>query len=407
MTTRQASLTVTAFWGCFGLAACAPINTPQTSALASLQTRLNGAWHLRFADADAERLDELEVSGRRQVVVPRVDTAPIVDPGARALDSELAETASAAALEKARNDEQYLNDHHMLLAPANHLSIAVTSFTVTIVHDSESSTYSYSASGESEKQLWAGIAVNVKSAWTDAALAQEIEGDHDLKLSQVFQPSPDGQALTVTLNVISPKLAPPFKPLTRMYVRVPAGAEGTAPASPAESPLSGDGFGEYHFGMTADAVQRVTACSRYYLGNSSSASIGRQPTVSCPVFDFDGLPMKLRLLFGADKTLALIELTWDGSSEQDGVEATDVVLSYLHRAVGDLQTVSGQPTTGKAVFAALAQQLAGDRTSRSSVVTIGPLRVVPNEDVGGHVLATRDRSGRVIGYSVGLAWTRR
>jgi len=66
------------------------------------------------------------------------------------------------------------------------------------------------------------MTVAVKSTWTAEALVQDIRGDHHLGLSQLFEPSPDGHILTVTLTVRSPRFSPPINRFTRTYVREPA-----------------------------------------------------------------------------------------------------------------------------------------------------------------------------------------
>jgi len=118
-------------------------------------------------------------------------------------------------------DEEYFNAHSKdFLAPIHVLNIAAAASTVTMVRDAQSSTFD--VTGQREKQSWASMAVAVTSTWTAAALVQEIRGDHHLSLSQMFQPSPDGQTLTVTLTVRSPRFSPPIKRFTRAYVREPA-----------------------------------------------------------------------------------------------------------------------------------------------------------------------------------------
>jgi hypothetical protein len=98
------------------------------------------------------------------------------------------------------------------------------------VRDAQSSTFD--VTGEREKQSWARMAVTVKSTWTAAALVENIQGDHHLSVWQLFQPSPDGRRLTVTLTVDSPRFSPPINRFMRTYVREPAAAVTSSAVSP-------------------------------------------------------------------------------------------------------------------------------------------------------------------------------
>jgi hypothetical protein len=192
----------------------------------SLQTRLSGSWHLTFLDANAESLDHQQVVRGRRVVRPNDDRLwkgyhPFTGDGRDAnadLNDDEAEMQNDLLQASLSWDEKYFNAHSKdFLAPIRLLNIAVASRTVTMVRDAQSSTFD--VTGQREKQSWVSMPVTVKSTWTAAALVQDIQGDHDLRLSQVFQPSPDGQTLTVTLSVHSPRFSPPNKPLSRTYVR--------------------------------------------------------------------------------------------------------------------------------------------------------------------------------------------
>ena len=227
--TRQASLAVAAL-SCLGLVPARSLTGAAPRSVSdSLQTRLSGSWHLTFLDANAGSLDHQQVMRGRRVVRPNDDGLwkgyhPFTGDGRDAnadLNDDEAEMQNDLLQASLSWDEKYFNAHSKdFLAPIRLLNIAVASRTVTMVRDAQSSTFD--VTGQREKQSWVSMPVTVKSTWTAAALVQDIQGDHDLRLSQVFQPSPDGQTLTVTLSVHSPLFSPPNKPLTRTYVREPA-----------------------------------------------------------------------------------------------------------------------------------------------------------------------------------------
>jgi len=401
------------------------------SAPDSLQTRLSGSWHLTFLDANTESLDHQQVMGGGRVLRPNDGVG---DPYHHSdLDRDNAEMQDALLQVGLSEDEKYFNAHcRDFLAPINLLNIAAASSSVTVVRDAQSSTFD--VTGQREKQSWAWMAVTVKSTWTAAALVQDIQGDHHLSVSQVFQPSPDGQRLTVTLTVHSPRFSPPIDAFVRTYVREPAAPVTTSavmssppnePAAattvgpgrardpsgvpvrlgavPPGSPLRGDGFDALRFGMPADDLRRVTPC---YLSSAGSPPVGPPRRLFCSNYDFNGLRMALTLILGSDNTLAVIELEAAGLSEKDGLKAIDVMLSYLERAVGNLPAATGQPVTAASVFAALTHQLAANPTSRVFSVAVTPARVFPNEYVEGMVGALRGGAAghQTVQYTVGLSW---
>jgi len=241
--TRQATLAVAAL-SCLALAAARSSTgaTPR-SASDSLETRLSGSWHLTFLDANAESLDHQQVVRSRRVPRPNDDALwkgyhPFTGDGRDAngdLNDDEAEMQNDLLQASLSWDENYFNAHSRdFLAPIHFLKIAVASSTVTMVRDGQSSTFD--VTGQREKRSWTSMAVRVKSAWTAAALVQDIQGDHHLSVSQVFQPSPDGQTLTVTLTVHSPRFSPPINRFTRTYVREPAATVTAPTVSPPPTP---------------------------------------------------------------------------------------------------------------------------------------------------------------------------
>jgi hypothetical protein len=227
--TRQVALAVAGL-SCLALLAARPsTGAAQGSTSDSVQTRLSGSWHLTFLDSNAESLDHQQVVRGRRVPRPNDDALwkgyhPFTGDGRDAngdLNDDEAEMQNDLIQASLSWDEKYFNAHSKdFLAPIHLLNIAAASRTVAMVRDAQSSTFD--VTGQREKQSWASMAVTVKSTWTTAALVQDILGDHHLSLSQVFQPSPDGQTLTVTLRVRSPRFSPPISAFTRTYVREPA-----------------------------------------------------------------------------------------------------------------------------------------------------------------------------------------
>jgi hypothetical protein len=430
--TRQAALAVAAL-NCLALVAPRSLTgAAPVSASDSLQTRLSGRWHLTFLDANAESLDHQQVVRGRRVPRPNDDGLwkgyhPFTGDGRDAngdLNDDEAEMQNDLVQASLSWDEKYFNAHSRdFLGPINLLNIAAAPSTVTMVRDAQSNTFD--VTGQREKQSLAWMAVTVKSTWTAEALVQDIQGDHHLRASQGFEPSPDGQTLTVTLTVRSPRLSPPINHFTRTYVREPAGPVTTLDVSlsppnepvaatvgpgraldpsgvpvrlgavPPGSPLRGDGFDALRFGTTADDLRRVTPC---YLSTVADSRL------SCSNYDFDGLRMALTLILGSDNRLAAIDLQAAGLSEEDGLKATDVVLSYLKRAVGNLPT--GQPVTAASIFGALTRQRAANPSSRVFSVAVTPARVFPNEYVAGTVVAVRDGAvfHQTVRYTVSLSW---
>ncbi len=428
---RQTALAAAALSCLAVVAARSSTGAATGSASDSLQTRLSGSWHLTFLDANAEGLDHQQVMRAGRVLRPREDIginfqsiqccAP--DPEAE-LDRDDAEMRIGFLQASLSGDEKYFNAHSRdLLAPINLLNIATASSTVTMVHDTQSSTFD--VTGRREKQSWAWMPVTVKSTWTAAALVQDIRGDHHAQGVAGAQPSPDGQTLTVSLAVSSPQFSPPIYRFMRTYVREPASpvttpAESPPPpdepaatavgpgraldpsgvpvhlgAAPPGTPLRGDGFDALRFGMTADDLRGVTPC---YL-----TSVANQ-RLTCSNYDFSGLRMALTLSLGSDNSLIAIELEAAGLSKKEGLRATDVVLSYLEGAVGNLP--AGQPLTAASIFGALTRQRAANPTSRVCSVAVTPARVFPNEYVEGTVTAMRESAflHQTVRYTVSLSW---
>jgi hypothetical protein len=66
-------------------------------------------------------------------------------------------------------------------------------------------------------------AIRSRARWRNGALEQTLAGkDHDLsfRVVRVFRPAADGQSMTITTHVESPRLEPRIKDITRVYTRV-------------------------------------------------------------------------------------------------------------------------------------------------------------------------------------------
>jgi hypothetical protein len=433
---RFAAAIVTALLAGGAIVTEAASDRSQLATPTPLQARLSGTWQIKFPDAEAQTRDRQAVMQMRQSNVtatgaPRIGPPP--EAGAfQVLDSVANDAQSAAA----RDDAHYFNfTGRTLLSPATMLSITANGSMATVVRDLESMMFDTTAGGQ--PRSWAGVPVTVKSAFTNDGLTQDIEGDHHLKVSQSYEPSADGQILTVTVKLLSPSLLPELKLLMRTYVRVSdnsvaptetvaaGGAPGGVPREfavpmiearyastlpirtpPPGSILTGNGFEGYHFGMTSAEARQVPGCRAYKEPTNLAVyqRAGVQPPLTCAEYAFRGQKMSLTLSFGAGNALDDIRLAWRGGSATDALKMADAVLSYLSGAVGHVMTLSGQPLTAQDVSAALAQQLKADPDSSNFSVPIAPPRVFQDEYVAAGANAGRIGGTRRVEYGVFIQW---
>jgi hypothetical protein len=220
-------------------ASCAPVHTMAAPEQAALEARLSGVWQIAASPA-AEARDRQQADLTRQVSTPAVETSNIARGGSGAggnhadvtphqafedLDANLSALESAyvqdqvrKAAQKAEDATAYFNSvGRALLAPADRVDLACAGSVATVALDGAS--LSYTVSGQAQAERVDGAVVHVTSHWRNGGLVQELQADHDLKIERTFEPSADGQRLTVTVTLVSPKVKPEPRPFVRAYTR--------------------------------------------------------------------------------------------------------------------------------------------------------------------------------------------
>jgi hypothetical protein len=113
-----------------------------------------------------------------------------------------------------------------LLEIAESYAIKVEDGRATVTDDLDRALV-FTLNGRKEKHRLAATEFEARSTWDGVRLALDVEAYGGFRMSQVFQPSEDGQALFVAMVVQKPKFTPPIKNITRVYRR----ATSSTPAS--------------------------------------------------------------------------------------------------------------------------------------------------------------------------------
>ncbi len=114
-----------------------------------------------------------------------------------------------------------------LLEIAETYSVKVDAGRATFTDDLERALV-FTLNGRKEKHRLAATEFDARSTWDGVRLTLNIEAYGGFRMSQVFQPSEDGQSLFVAMVVQKPTFTPPIKNVTRVYRRA---AASSTPAS--------------------------------------------------------------------------------------------------------------------------------------------------------------------------------
>ena len=136
-----------------------------------------------------------------------------------------------------------------------------------------------------------------------------------------------------------------------------------------------DGVGPYRFGMTADEVRAVEACTPY-------KPVIRTGGLECPNYEFEGARMNVSFIFG-EQGLRRIQLWfYEGTDRAQAVAATDRVLRHLEARYGRLRSSApDEAVTAEALIHA-AEAPISDRPGR---VDVFPIEMPPERQVYGAV----------------------
>lgn len=106
-----------------------------------------------------------------------------------------------------------------LLELAETFGIAVGDGTVTFTDDLERST-SFATDGRKEKHHEGATDYESVTSWNpDGQLVQDVSWTKELRITQIWLPSDDGQLLFVWAKVLKPTFTPPIKDIKRVYTR--------------------------------------------------------------------------------------------------------------------------------------------------------------------------------------------
>jgi hypothetical protein len=167
-----------------------------------------GAWQLdRARTADSQETWRRSVDAMRanEQVPPGNDADPLATALMRQIDSP---------------DWRLRTAMRDLLEVAERLDFRVGQGKVTITDDLDRA-LTFATGGDREKHQLAATEFHARTKWNGEALTQDISADL-LALSVVYLPSDDGRALLMSIKVVRPQFSPPFKEITRIYVRRPS-----------------------------------------------------------------------------------------------------------------------------------------------------------------------------------------
>jgi len=116
-----------------------------------------------------------------------------------------------------------------LLEPAERLIVQIESHRVTMTDDL-GRTLRYGTTGEPETHRLGATEFKVATRWSGVSLAQDVTAAGGFKMSQIFFPSEDGEALFIVIKIEKPKLTPPVKDIERAYMRSREPGPGASPA---------------------------------------------------------------------------------------------------------------------------------------------------------------------------------